>query len=91
MLPIALLLAQVPVGLQFLGRPFDEATLFRVAYAFEQATMHRKPPALFPECGPAPAAAAGRRLQSAAVGAEGDATAAPGMHPLDTLTTMEDI
>ena len=28
----------MPVGLQLLGRPFDEATLLRVALAYEQAT-----------------------------------------------------
>lgn len=28
----------LPVGLQFLGRPLGEETLFRVAYAYEQAT-----------------------------------------------------
>jgi len=39
---------QMPIGLQLLGRPFDEATLFRVGHAFEQATDHhlRKPPLL---------------------------------------------
>jgi Asp-tRNA(Asn)/Glu-tRNA(Gln) amidotransferase A subunit family amidase len=34
----------LPVGMTFMGRPYDEATLIRLAYAFEQATRHRKPP-----------------------------------------------
>ncbi len=28
----------LPLGLQFIGKPFDESTLYRTAYAFEQAT-----------------------------------------------------
>ena len=36
----------LPAGLQFFGRAWDEATLFRLAYAYEQATHHRRPPAL---------------------------------------------
>ncbi|EHN58380.1 MAG: Asp-tRNA(Asn)/Glu-tRNA(Gln) amidotransferase subunit GatA [Oenococcus sp.] len=28
----------LPVGLQIIGRPFDESTIYRAAYAFEQAT-----------------------------------------------------
>jgi Asp-tRNA(Asn)/Glu-tRNA(Gln) amidotransferase A subunit family amidase len=38
----------LPLGLQILGRPFSEAKLFQYAYAYEQATRHRKPPRLFP-------------------------------------------
>lgn len=34
----------VPVGVEFLCRPFDEPTLFEVAYAYEQGTQHRRPP-----------------------------------------------
>jgi Asp-tRNA(Asn)/Glu-tRNA(Gln) amidotransferase A subunit family amidase len=38
----------LPAGLQILGRPFSEEKLFQYAYAYEQATHHRKPPLLFP-------------------------------------------
>ena len=34
----------LPAGLQLLGRPWSEATLFRLAYAYEQSTRHRHPP-----------------------------------------------
>ncbi|MED4602157.1 amidase family protein [Paenibacillus validus] len=36
------------VGIEFLGRAFDEATLIKLAYAYEQGTHHRKPPVLVP-------------------------------------------
>jgi len=36
--------ATLPVGVDFIARPFDEAMLFRIASAFESATRHRKPP-----------------------------------------------
>ena len=36
--------AKLPVGIAFLARPFDEATLFRIASAYEAATHHRTPP-----------------------------------------------
>ena len=39
--PIA---ARLPVGVDFVGRPFDEAMLFRIASAYEAATKHRTPP-----------------------------------------------
>ncbi|BAM46583.1 Asp-tRNA(Asn)/Glu-tRNA(Gln) amidotransferase subunit GatA [Amphibacillus xylanus] len=32
----------LPFGLQIIGKHFDEATVFRAAYAFEQATDHHK-------------------------------------------------
>jgi amidase len=34
----------LPVGVSFIGRAWSEATLIRLAYAYEQATKHRKPP-----------------------------------------------
>ncbi len=34
----------VPVGIEFLGRPWSEGQLLRIAYAFEQATRYRQPP-----------------------------------------------
>ena len=34
----------LPAGLQFFGRPWSEPTLLRLAYAYEQATHHRRPP-----------------------------------------------
>lgn len=41
--------AALPVGVDFLGRPFSELVLLRIASAYEAATHHRKPP---PEFGP---------------------------------------
>ncbi|MEM9328369.1 MAG: amidase, partial [Bacteroidota bacterium] len=36
----------LPMGLQFLGRMYDEGTLIRLMYAYEQGTRHRKVPKL---------------------------------------------
>ncbi len=36
----------LPVGIEFFGRKWDEATLFEMAYAYEQATLRRRRPAL---------------------------------------------
>ena len=38
----------LPVGLSFIGRAWSEPTLLRLAYAFEQATQHRRAPRLLP-------------------------------------------
>ncbi len=38
----------LPAGLTFFGRAWDEATLIRLAYGYEQATRHRKPPPATP-------------------------------------------
>jgi len=43
--------ASLPVGVDFIARPFGEALLLRIASAFEAATRHRKPP---PDFGPVP-------------------------------------
>jgi amidase len=37
--------AGLPVGISFFGRAWSEPTLIRLAYAFEQSTRHRHPPA----------------------------------------------
>jgi amidase len=44
--PMGFTSGNLPAGLQFLGRIFDEPTLIRLAYAYEQGTKHRKPPLL---------------------------------------------
>jgi amidase len=38
----------LPAGITFLGKTFAEADLIKFAYAYEQATRHRHPPARFP-------------------------------------------
>ncbi len=38
----------IPAGLAFLGLPYSDAELIKLAYAYEQATKHRKPPATTP-------------------------------------------
>jgi amidase len=38
----------LPVGISFFGRAWSEATLIKVAYAFEQATRHRRAPRFLP-------------------------------------------
>ncbi len=44
----------LPVGLEFLGRPYSEAELLAMAYAYEQRTKHRRPPPSAPRVPAAP-------------------------------------
>jgi Asp-tRNA(Asn)/Glu-tRNA(Gln) amidotransferase A subunit family amidase len=48
---LAAVSARLPVGVDFMARPFDESMLFRIASAYEAATNHRTPP---PDFGPLP-------------------------------------
>ena len=38
----------VPVGIEFLGRPWSENLLIEIGYGYEQATSHRRPPPTTP-------------------------------------------
>ena len=38
----------LPVGITFMGRPYDDGTMVKLAYAYEQATHHRQPPGSTP-------------------------------------------
>jgi Asp-tRNA(Asn)/Glu-tRNA(Gln) amidotransferase A subunit family amidase len=49
--PMGFTHGDLPAGISILGRSFSEPTLFKFAYAYEQATLHRRPPAAF---GPLP-------------------------------------
>ena len=40
--------ASVPVAMEFLGVPFSESVLLKLAAGYENATRHRRPPADFP-------------------------------------------
>ena len=39
----------LPIGMTFQGRPFSDGTLIKLAYAYEQATHHRRPPSSVPD------------------------------------------
>ena len=38
----------LPIGIEFLGRPYSEGTLIKAAFDYEQATRHRHPPDTVP-------------------------------------------
>ena len=42
--PMGFSYEKLPAGLQIVGRLFSEPTLIEIAYGYEQATHHRKPP-----------------------------------------------
>ncbi|MBC3785674.1 amidase [Spirosoma utsteinense] len=46
-IPMGYTTGDLPAGLQFLGRLFDEPTLIRLAYGYEQQTHHRVAPKKF--------------------------------------------
>jgi len=45
-IPMGFTSGNLPAGLQIMGRMYDEPKLLKVAYAYEQNTLHRKPPDL---------------------------------------------
>ncbi len=46
--PMGFTKSGLPIGLQILARPYGEDVIFRMAYAYEQKTGHRRQPKLFP-------------------------------------------
>ena len=46
--PIGFVGENLPIGMQLLGKPWSEGRLIQLAYAFEQATHHRRPPLSVP-------------------------------------------
>jgi len=45
--PMGYTRGHLPAGLQIVGRLFGEPVVIKIAYAYEQATRHRRPPAAF--------------------------------------------
>ncbi len=50
--PMGFTYDSLPAGLQILARRWDEGVIFRLAYAYEQATHRRRPPEGFPSLSP---------------------------------------
>jgi len=41
--------ANLPAGITFLGKPYSDAAMIRLAYSYEQSTHHRRPPKTTPQ------------------------------------------
>ncbi len=52
--PMGYTYGSLPAGLQILARPYDERVIFKLAFAYEQATNHRRPPEGYPSLIEAP-------------------------------------
>ena len=64
-----------PVGVELLGRPFSEPVLLSIAFAYEQATRHRRPPPSAPRLiAPSSRREAGRALAAVGVRIDVEAT-----------------
>jgi len=46
--PMGFTYENLPAGLQIVGRLFGEPYIIKIAYSYEQATKHRRPPEKFP-------------------------------------------
>ena len=46
--PAGFTVDDLPVGITFMGRPYDDGAMLKLAYAYEQATHHRRPPSTTP-------------------------------------------
>ena len=46
--PAGFTVDDLPVGITFIGRPYDDGTMLRLAHGYEQATHHRRPPSTTP-------------------------------------------
>jgi Asp-tRNA(Asn)/Glu-tRNA(Gln) amidotransferase A subunit family amidase len=44
----------LPAGITFVGRPYDDGNMLKLAYSYEQATRHRRPPESTPPLQPKP-------------------------------------
>lgn len=83
----------MPVGLELLGRPFAEPRLIGLAYAFEQATRHRRPPDFTPSLVSPPSPVEIESVITAPYGVTGQAALVfdPRTHLLDYALVLEGV